>query len=260
MASASDSRLPTVPDYDEVWREVYGEMQERGPVHRHMRRILGNILSGLDYRSVVDVGCGAGDNFPLLVGHGSLDRLAGVDVSAEALDRARSRGSADLHQLDIESAALDERFDLVFSSLVLEHLPDDVAALRNMRTMTGRHLLVTTIAGDFERYRPWDEQMGHVRNYRRGELEQKLELAGFEPVRMVYWGFPLYSPVVRRLQNRATSEPSFGALERVAASVLYGLYFLNSSRRGDLLIALARPRSGELDSPRIESSSEHRGA
>jgi trans-aconitate methyltransferase len=86
---------PLVPDYDEVWRNVYGDMQVHGPVHRHMRRLLRRLLRSLDYRSVVDVGCGNGENFSLLLEEGSPDRVAGIDVSAEALERARRRVPAD---------------------------------------------------------------------------------------------------------------------------------------------------------------------
>jgi trans-aconitate methyltransferase len=167
--------------------------------------------------------------------------LSGVDVSAEALRRAGERWpGAELHQLDIQQSALERQWDLVLCSLVLEHLPDDVGALRNMRRMTGGHLLAATIAGDFERHRSWERQMGHVRNYARGELEDKLERAGFTVERTVYWGFPFYSPIARRLHNSMRSEPEYTTASRLAARAMYLLYWLNSSRRGDLLIALAR--------------------
>ena len=78
--------------YDELWTGVYGEMQELGPVHRHMRRLLGERLRPLGYRTALDVGCGAGDNASLLrAGGAPLERLVGVDVSARALERARAR-------------------------------------------------------------------------------------------------------------------------------------------------------------------------
>jgi hypothetical protein len=105
--------------------------------------------------------------------------------------------------------------------------------------MAARHLVVTTMAGDYERHRPWEEQVGHVRNYRRGELEDRLRDAGFRVLRATYWGFPLYSPLVRRLQNHMRVSSSTGAATRALAAVLYRLYFLNSSRRGDLLIVHA---------------------
>lgn len=233
------------PDsYDRCWSEVYGDLQRLGPTHRHMRRILRRMLRGLDYESVVDVGCGAGHNLPLLTEGRRLGRVCGLDVSPAALDRAREVGDGDFVLADVQAESLDERFDLVFSSLVLEHLPDDVAALRNMRAMARHHLVVTTIAGDFERYRPWEEQMGHERNYRRGELEEKVRSAGFAVERALYWGFPFYSPLARRLQNRMRSEPNYGPASRAAAQLMYWLYFLNSSRRGDVLLLHARVSAG----------------
>src|SRR5205823_14554809 len=206
-ALRSGGEAMPVSDYDVMWREVYGEMQDRGPVHRHMRRLLRRLLSGLDYRSALDVGCGAGHNLPLLAEGRRLDRLVGVDLADEPLRRARERTGGEFRRLAVETAALYERFELVFTSLLLEHLPDDVGALRNLRAMAARHLVATTIAGDFERYRAFDAQVGHVRNYRRGELEGKLEDAGFRVRRAIYWGFPFYSPLVRRLQNRTRPVP-----------------------------------------------------
>ncbi|MEK6277270.1 MAG: class I SAM-dependent methyltransferase [Actinomycetota bacterium] len=228
-------------DYDRIWRDAYGDMQEVGPVHRHMRRILRGFLRGLDYETALDVGCGAGHNMALLRQGRESTAVTGVDLSDEALERAgRSWPDAEFHRLDIQRERLDRSWDLVFSSLVLEHLPDDRAALGNMRSMAGKYVLVTTIAGDFERYRPWEEQMGHVRNYAAGELEAKMSDAGLRVERATYWGFPFYTPVARRLQNRMRSEPSYRRETRFLAQLMYGLYFLNSHRRGDLLVVLAR--------------------
>ena len=108
-----------------------------------------------------------------------------------------------------------------------------------MRAMTGRYLLVTTMAGDFERYKAWDSQMGHVRNYHVGELEAKLEKTGFAVQRVVYWGFPFYSPFARTLQNTMKAGSEFGIKTRLIADIMYYLYFFNSHKRGDLLIILA---------------------
>lgn len=228
-------------DYDEIWRENYGEMQDCGPVHRHMRRLVVPLLEKLSYKTALEVGCGAGHNLPLIHAAGSPEEIAGVDISSEALGRARAAWpSGHFEELDIQAGHLPGKWDLIFSSLVLEHVPDDRAALQNMRAMTDGHLLITTISGDFERYRPWEEQMGHVRNYKRGELEEKMEAAGFEVLDAIYWGFPFYAPLARRLQNGMSAEPEFGTFTRLISSVMFGLYFLNSRRRGDLLIMLAR--------------------
>lgn len=248
------------PCYDDVWRTAYGDIQEHGPAHRHMRRLLARVARSLEYRTVLDVGCGAGDNVSLLTEGRDLDAFVGVDVSAEALTRARARHRGRFVRADIERETVDGRYDLVFSSLVLEHLPDDVSALRNMREMTAGHLLVTTIAGDFDRHRRWEDQVGHVRNYRRGELEGKLSEVGFEVRQSMYWGFPFYSPLARRLQNRMSAEPAYGPATRVVATAMHALYFLNSRRCGDLLVVLAAPRQEKPAIARSESSSDRVGA
>jgi len=229
-------------DYDRVWEEVYGDLQDLGPTHRHMHRLMRRLLRRLDYSSALDVGVGFGHNLPLLTERRQIERLAGVDVSERAIEHVRRRFEGDFRQLDVATGSLAETYDLVCCALVLEHIVDDAAALGNMRRMTSGFLLAVTIAGDFKRYEPWERQMGHVRNYARGELERKLVSAGFEVVRTVYWGFPFYSPVSRTLQNRMTATSELPASARAIARLLYAVYFLNSSRRGDLVLALARPR------------------
>jgi SAM-dependent methyltransferase len=238
----TDTPAPAqTPDYDRIWDEVYGDLQDLGPTHRHMTRIIREMLAPLEYSSVLDVGVGFGHNLPFLTEGRKLDRVAGVDISQRALEHTRSRWEGDFRKLDIETERLSETYDMVCNALVLEHVHDDEAALRNLRAMTSKYLLVVTIGGDYERYKPWEDQMGHVRNYARGELEGKLQAAGFEVLEMRYWGFPFYTPIVRTLQNqmKASSEMSSGS--KLVARILYPVFFLNSSRRGDLLIALARP-------------------
>lgn len=230
-------------DYDRMWDEVYGDLQDLGPAHRHVARLMRGMLAPLQYASVLDVGVGFGHNLPVLTGHRRIDRLAGIDVSERALAHVRGRWQGTFRRLDVTTERLPEVYDLVCSALVLEHLSDDQAALANMRAMTSRYLLIATVAGDFERYRRWEQQVGHVRNYSRGELEQKLAAAGFEVLDAVYWGFPLYSPIARTFQNRMSATRELSAASRVVARLLYPLFFLNSDRRGDLLLALARPRS-----------------
>lgn len=142
-------------DYDRIWDEVYGDIQDLGPTHRHMTRLMRRMLAPLDYSTVLDVGVGFGHNLPLLTAGRRIERIAGVDVSERALTHVRERWTGDFHRLDVSNERLPETFELVCSALVMEHVADDEAALRNIREMTSRYFLVTTIGGDFERYRPW---------------------------------------------------------------------------------------------------------
>jgi SAM-dependent methyltransferase len=228
-------------NYDQIWKTVYGDMQNLGPTHKHIRRILAGILSELDYQTALDVGCGAGQNLELLgSGHKEM-RFCGIDISAVALETAKSMFPGEFIQMDIQAGCLEQCFDLVFCSLVLTVLPDDESALKHMAQMTRKYLLLTAIAGNFERYRVWEETVGNLRNYRHGELEAKVRHTGLTVVQTIYWGFPFYSPLIRTTQNyTSTGSGNFGLFARLTARLLYYLYFFNSSKRGDIVFLLAQ--------------------
>jgi len=230
-------------DYDDLWRDTWGDMQHVGPVHRHIQDDLVRVVTSLDVRTVLDVGCGSGENLHRLAGLGRFD-LTGTDVSEAALALARRRApSATFSALDIERETLAKSFDLVMSIQVVEHLPADVAALRNMAAMTRKYVFVSTMAGLM---RPSERFIGHVRNYSAVELRGKLVDAGLDVIWVRGWGYPFYSPLYRTLVEFFPAGPPqgrVGPMGRFLAAVLYQIYRLNVPGRGDVLSALARVRS-----------------
>ena len=104
----------------------------------------------------------------------------------------------------------------------------------------------------------FDRAIGHQRHYRPGELKQLLASAGLRPLKILAWGFPfhnLYRSAVRigtRLALRPRSEPQpsgpnpdlaatgYGRGYAVLAGVLRPLFYLNLSRWGEQLVAVAR--------------------
>lgn len=228
-------------NYDVLWRGDWGDMQRVGPVHRHLRDELVRVVSGLDVRTILDVGCGSGDNLARLAALERGYELCGTDISEEALSLASERATVDrLVRLDIERETLPDRFDLVLSVHVIEHLQEDVAALINLGEMSHRYVFVSTMGG---RMRRSERAIGHVRNYSEGELGEKLQRAGLEVVWIRGWGFPFYSPLYRSLAEWLPGGPpsgSIGPIGQWLARVLYHLYRLNLSGRGDVLNALAQ--------------------
>lgn len=227
--------------YDKAWDCVYGDIQHFGPTHKHLHRIYADVLKEIHYKSVLDVGCGPGDNLPLLLEGRQVERIAGVDISSKAITQAKEKYNGVFVVLDIQKQHLDSQYDLVFCSLVMEHVPDDEATLMNIFKMTGRYLLLGTVAGNYEKYKAWEQLMGHVRNYLPGELEGKVRRAGFNIVKVIYWGYPFYSPISRVLLNinPKVGVGKYNPATRVMATLLDWLYFLNSSKRGDIVIVLA---------------------
>ena len=237
--------LPAEADYDALWTSAWGDNQRFGPIHRHQRRILKSLLRGYTFSSVLDLGCGEGSNlgfvlreFPAVI------RAMGVDVSEEALAQARELlPGVGFRALDCQRERLEETFDVVYSSDVIEHVPDDAAFLGNAFAMTGTVFLVGTLQG---RMREFEKGIGHVRNYAPGELRAKCEAAGFAVVREVNWGWPLYSPLYRDFNNTSCCQQatggSYGFMKRLVCDCLYALFLCNSSRRGDIVwLACEKP-------------------
>jgi SAM-dependent methyltransferase len=227
--------------YDALWQGVWGDMQRVGPVHRHIRESMVRLVGKLGVHTIVDVGCGAGDTLAALAAAGTYD-VTGIDISREALALAATRiPSAHFARLDIEVESLPQQFDLVLSVQVIEHLRDDVTALKHVARMARRWVLISTMRG---RMRRSERSIGHLRNYKRGELESKLAEAGLRAVRVDGWGFPFYSPLYRSLVEWLPGGPPAGPVGRtgqLAAASLYQLYRLNWPGRGDVVSILAEP-------------------
>lgn len=233
--------------YDRLWAERWGDSQRLGPVHRRQREALVKLVARLNPATVLDAGCGAGDNLAALAQAIPHLVLSGTDISQEALTVAARRvPGATFRQLDAQREKLDEKFDLVLCNQVVEHLVDDMAAFRNLALMAKQWVIVATMRG---RMRPSELTIGHYRNYSDVELRAKAEYAGLEVLDIWGWGFPFYSPLFRTAIEwlpASTPEGKFGVAQRSMASFLYHLYALNIPRRGDVVTMLARPREASL--------------
>jgi len=230
-------------DYDVGWDTKWDDMKKYGPMSRHVRRVLKKLIRRLDFKTVCDVGCGQGSlllelmhDFPGLEPHGT-------DISASAVELARKKvPHAEFHVLDLVHSHVPRTFDLVICTEVLEHIEEDVAAMINLRKMTGKYLVVSTVQGRMRSFEAGE--VGHVRNYKRGELAAKLRTAGFDIVQQVDWGWPFYSPLYRNFLEMTGSKGTtgeFGPTRRFAASALYYLFHLNLPVWGDEIFIVAKP-------------------
>jgi SAM-dependent methyltransferase len=125
-----------------------------------------------------------------------LRRQDGVEYVGSDIDAARYRHIENMHTADLTRMPFpDDDFDLVICSHVLEHVPDDAAAMREILRILrpgGRALLLTPYAQDGKgtdedptvedpsernrRFGQWD----HVRIYDREDFLARMRRAGFE--------------------------------------------------------------------------------
>lgn len=148
-------------------------------------------------RRILDYGCGTGAN---LHQFSSVGNTYGVDVSPTALQYCRQRGLTNLKQLDAEGLSVPsnpfkEPFDLVTMLDVLEHVPDDSAALRRIRSwLQPDGMLVLTVPAYEFLWSGEDYVSEHKRRYTRSSLTALLDASGFKCIKASYFNtllFPL---------------------------------------------------------------------
>ncbi|NKB42836.1 MAG: methyltransferase domain-containing protein [Alphaproteobacteria bacterium] len=235
--------------YDDLWAAGWDDTRLYGPMARHSRRLFASLSSDLSPTSILDVGCGEGSLLSSLMKQHPDAAGTGVEVSDHAIAlAAKVVPSASFRNCDVATAALPETFDLVVSADVVEHIADDAAAIRNMASMTapGGRLIISTLQG---RMRNFERQVGHVRNYAPNELESKMRDAGLKIERVVAWGWPFYSPLYRDLldimDNKGTMG-RFGLIRKTICHILYGLFLLNRSTKGDYIFVRAVKEHGNV--------------
>lgn len=133
-------------------------------------------------QSFMEIGCGSGFVLSAIAAMKSWRRLVGSELHPSGLAIARRRlgDVAEFVQMDGRMIPARHVFDVIGAFDVLEHIEDDAAVLSAMhRAIRPAGGIMLTVP-----QHPWlwsntDEAALHVRRYRRGELEKKVEVAGF---------------------------------------------------------------------------------
>jgi SAM-dependent methyltransferase len=190
------------------------QAEDRHWWYRGRRRVLDRVIDDLRLPAraeILDAGCGSGRNMIDLARHGT---VTGVELSATSVSLARERDAGEV----IEGSVLEMpfeigHFDLAASLDVIEHLEDDLAALRELRRVVkpGGTLLVTVPAYQWL-WSGHDVVNHHYRRYTRRSLQRVGEQAGWQQVRTTYFN-SLLLPAAIMLRvldrfNRKTTESS----------------------------------------------------
>jgi SAM-dependent methyltransferase len=191
------------------------QAEDRHWWYRGRRTVLDGVIAGLELPSparVLDAGCGSGRNMIELSRLGS---VTGVELSETSVELARQRDAGEVVSGSVlEMPFADDSFDLAVSLDVIEHLEDDLTALRELRRTVapGGALLVTVPAYQWL-WSGHDEINHHHRRYTRRTLQRVAEQAGWTQVRTTYFNslllpIAIVLRVLDRVNRAKTTETS----------------------------------------------------
>lgn len=180
-------------------------------------RVLGDVL---------EIGCATGELLHAMPVRSGARKL-GIDISAANVAAARERFPEHAFECGDFRETVRKRFDAVVMSDVLEHVPDDVAFLRDAASMAETVLVNLPLEDNWlnrrRRYGP-DDVSGHLRRYSLADGLALFGRAGLEIVayRQV-WVHETATEAARRAlqRERLGSAYSGGRLQQMAKAAVF---------------------------------------
>lgn len=156
------------------------------------RNIFSLIPEGRRYSQILDAGSGPGVFSFALARRFASSHVVGIDIlDTEIRNCQRMAEAVGINNVEFKVGSIldlpdTDRFDLVLSVDMLEHIEDDIGALREMhKSMVKGGVLVVHVPALYRRYPVWKKSLNfdvptHVRTgYELHELQEKLKTAGF---------------------------------------------------------------------------------
>jgi SAM-dependent methyltransferase len=195
------------------------QAEDRHWWYRGRRTVLHRAIGGLglpaggDPIRILDAGCGSGRNMVELARYGT---VTGIELSPTSVRLARERNAGEVLEGSVlEMPFADDSFDLAVSLDVIEHLEDDLGALRELRRTVapGGALLVTVPAYQWL-WSGHDEINHHHRRYTRRSLRQVAEQAGWQQARTTYFNSLLLPvAILLRVLDRVNTKTTESSLD-----------------------------------------------
>src|SRR5580693_2284144 len=170
----------------DLYKDPGAEILDAFSVTSHFNLWMADTIRPFVGQRVLEIGAGMGNLTRYLSRR--RERYVATDLDAEHLVRLRNRLR---HRPKLESAVLDlsraedfqpfaNSMDTVICLNVLEHLEDDLACLRNIRSALepgGRAIILVPEGQNL--FGQMDVVLGHHRRYSREQLRARMEEAGF---------------------------------------------------------------------------------
>jgi SAM-dependent methyltransferase len=192
------------------------QAEDRHWWYRGRRTVLDGVIAGLGLPAdprILDAGCGSGR---FMVELAKLGNVTGVELSDTSVSLARERRLGEVVSGSVLEMPFPENsFDLAVSLDVIEHLDDDLAALRELRrTVTPGGALLVTVPAYQWLWSGHDEINHHHRRYTRRSLQRVAEQAGWQQVRTTYFNSLLLPvAILLRVLDRFSTKTTESSLD-----------------------------------------------
>ena len=227
---------------------ILSDWYKYGVGHTYKRYFIKKILKFVDkssIKNILDLGCGEGSNTYFIGSQFTNCNVTGIDITEEGIKKAQQNFpninfiKEDLDNINFNNG---ENYDLICSFDVLEHVEDWKVLLKKMTSLSNKYILITVPTG---RMRDYEVNIGHLRNFQKGELETFLNDNNFKTIKTYYGGFPFYSPLGRDWLNKNHQsyenniQGDFSAKQKIFHSLLYILFrYLCFDNIGDMFTGL----------------------
>ncbi len=224
------------------------KIDKLNPRHRFNRLIvIKYIKKQKNVKEICEIGCGVGLLSSMLAKRGY--HIDGYDIDPKAIELAKKIGhkNVNFYVSDIFKINANGKYDLVCNTSVIEHIEDDVGALKKMYDLLrpgGVAIIGVPISK--EHMSECDKKWGHFRRYNRKSLSEKMKQAGFTIIAHRYYEYPLlkwfyywfYLPAARKRRKIVKKKkiPWYYHLLKIIWPVFYFDFLFNSKKATNVLV------------------------